>query len=330
MERRFLRFVGKLWETGEFEPGIGWETERVARRPRAEDGLTLQLLSGDGDVLVEAGVEVRTPLCRSGERREMRGQRLVSYLPLHADGRTVVLLRDGRAVHRVDLPQAAPRIRITSHDVDKTGRVHLRWDATHDRTLWFDVVFTDGEHRSVSVARELTEHEATVDTANLPGGLGCSVTVLATDGLRSSLARSAPFDLPEQPPRLTISMPKDGDVVAAGQPISLLGHSHEVGGRALSDDHLVWLIDGAPVARGRRMAPAGPLAPGAHRVELAFAPNGETVARIGVTLRVAGHTPEYEAWRAISASLTRNETSAIPPSEPTAPASYRSETAPRP
>ncbi|MGH9889235.1 MAG: hypothetical protein ACREBE_27120 [bacterium] len=312
MERRFLRFVGKLWETGEFEPGIGWETECVARRPRATDGLMLRLLDAHGQVLVETGAELRTPSCRPGGTRGMQGERLIGYLPLHAEGRTVVLLRHGRPVYHVDLPKEAPRVTITSREIDKKGSVHLRWEAQHDRKLWFDVVFTDGEHRSVSVARELTGHETVVDTAHLAGGLGCSVTVLATDGLRSALARSAPFDLPTQAPRLTISMPRDGEVVAPGQPISLLGHSHDVAGRALRDDDLVWLIDGTPVARARRIAAAGPLEPGAHHVELIYAPNGQAAARSSVTLHVSEHTPEYEAWRAISASLHRTTTLTLP------------------
>jgi hypothetical protein len=308
MERRFLRFVGKLWETGEFEPGIGWETERVARRPGASDGLLLRLLDARGNVLVETGAQLRTPACRPGGTRGMRGERLVGYLPLHFQGRTVVLLRHGRPVYRVDLPKEAPRVAITGREIDKEGHVRLRWEAQHDRKLWFDVVFTDGEHRSMSVARELTVREAVVDPTHLPGGLGCSLTVLATDGLRSALARSSPFDLPTQAPRLTISMPRDGEVVAPGQPISLLGHSHDVAGRALRDDHLVWLIDGTPIARAQRVAAAGPLEPGEHRVELVYAPNGQTAARSVVTLRVSEHTPEYEAWRAISASLHRATT----------------------
>ena len=304
MERRFLRFVGKLWETGEFEPGVGWETARIARRPSCAAGHALQLLDDQDDVLVETGVELHVSMCRVQGTRGVTGKKVIGYLPLLVKARAVVFRKGERVLHAVQLAAAQPRIAITSVDVDAAGCVHLRWEAEHDRRLRFNVVFVDAKRRAIPVARELSDSHLTFATAELQCGPGCSVAVLATDGLRSAMVRSEQFDLPEQPPRLTIMMPNDGDLVAPDQPISLLGHARDAAGRALPDDELIWSVDDRIVARGRRMASAGPFEPGVHCVELAYASGSEIAVRSHVQLHVAERSPEQHAWRMISASGT--------------------------
>src|SRR5436309_2123796 len=114
IERGFLRFVGKLWETGEFEPGIGWETARIARRPSCTPGYTLELIDDAGNVLIETGVELSEPACRVQGTRGMTGQKVIGYLPLHAKGHSVVFRRGDRILHRTEIAASPPRIAITS------------------------------------------------------------------------------------------------------------------------------------------------------------------------------------------------------------------------
>lgn len=299
MERRYLRFVGKLWENGEFEPGIGWETTRIARNARSTPGYQLQLLDAAGDPLVDAGVELRAGACGGRRGQGMASHPVAGYLPLHPAGRTVVFRREATALHTVRLAAAPPRIAVGRVDLGGAGRVHLGWTVEHESPLWFNVVLVDGEGRAIPVARGLTEPRLVLPTADLPGGAGCSLAVLATDGLRSAMARSEPFDLPRQPARLVILAPADGDTIAADQPFSLLGRAHDLAGRPLPDDRLVWLVDGEVVARGRRLVPAGPLAPGDHRVELALASDDGEAPRATVRLRVPERSPAQDSWLAI-------------------------------
>jgi hypothetical protein len=303
-ERRFLRFVGKLWETGEFELGVGWETARIARRPLCTAGYALQLLDDAGNVLVETSVELRGPTCRVQGTRGMTGQKVIGYLPFVANGRTVVFRQGDRIRYRTEVAASPPRIAITGLETNGEGRVHVRWEAEHARHLRFNVVFVDAKRRAIPVARELSDSHLLLATVDLPGGPGCSFAVLATDGLRSAMVRSDRFDLPEQPPRLTIMMPNDGDLIVPDQPISLLGHTRDAAGRPLPDDGLIWSVDDRIVARGQRMAPAGPFEPGAHRVELAYLSGSEVVVRSHVQIHVAERSPEQHAWRTISASRT--------------------------
>lgn len=304
IERRFLRFAGKLWETGEFEPGVGWETVRIARRPSCAPGYSLELVDDAGNVLVETGVELSESACRVQGTRGMTGSQVIGYLPLHAKGHTIIFRQSDRILHRTEIAASPPRIAITGLEIDKKGCVHIRWEAEHDRRLKFNIVFVDAKQRTIPVARELSDNHLLLETADLPGDPGCSIAVLATDGLRSAMARSERFDLPEQPPRLMILLPNDGDSVAPDQPISLLGHAHGAAGQALPDDELIWSVDGQIVARGQRMAPAGPFEPGLHRLELAYLAGSEVGVRSHVEIHVAERSPEQRAWRAIAASLS--------------------------
>jgi hypothetical protein len=306
-ERRFLRVAGKLWETGEFEPAIGWETARIARRPVCAEGYSLQLLDDEGRLLLKTGVEVRVPLCRVRGARGVGGHRVNGYIPLVPNARALVFRQGARILYRTDLAPVPPQITITGVEAPGSDSVRVRWKAKHDRELRFNVVFIDAARRATPVARELTESYLTFSAADLGGGAGCSIAVLATDGLRSAMARSKPFDLPEHPPILTILAPNDGDVIAPDQPVSLHGHARDAAGRSLPDDGLVWYVDGELVARGLRIAPAGPFEPGAHRVELAYVSGEQVKARSRVQLRVPECSPEHHAWRAISASLRRPE-----------------------
>jgi hypothetical protein len=301
--RRFLRFVGKLWENGEFEPGIGWETTRISRRPVRADGYSLELLDDQDRVLVEAGVEVRVPICRVKVARGMSGRRVNGYLPFVPNGRVLVFRKDERTFYRAAIAASAPRLSITSVKATSHGRVQVRWDARHDRDLRFSVVLLDAQNRSVSVARGLTESHLDFSVTDLPGGPGCTVAVLATDGLRSSTARSETIDLPQHPPMLTILTPNDGGVIAPGQIVSLVGHARDAAGRPLTDDGLVWSVDDQVIARGQRMIPAGPFEPGEHRVELAYVLENQPRTRFHIRLRVPDRTPEQDAWRAIAATM---------------------------
>jgi hypothetical protein len=303
MERRYLRFVGKIWDTGEFEPGVGWETDRIARRTRCTPGHRLHLLNEAGYVVVEAGVELRAGTCQIQGAPGMTSQRVVGYLPLHPAGRTVVLLKGDRVVHEVELSIAAPRIAITSVDVEDDC-VHVRWEAEHERVLCFNVVFVDAQRCAIQVAREVKCTDLTLATAEIPGGPECSLAVLATDGLRSAMIRSHPFDLPQTPPRVTIHTPVDGETLAADQPISLLGGAHDRAGRPVSDEHLVWSVNGEAVACGQRLTLAGPLKPGDHHVELVWACDGQPPARAAARVRVCERTAAQDAWLALASGQT--------------------------
>ena len=288
--RRFLRFAGTLWENDEFEPGVGWETERIARRPDPNPEYVLWLADADGQRLTAGAIELRGQACRVQDDG-MRAAKVLGYLPLHPDGRTVVFQHRDRVLHRAELAERAPSITVSAVDIDDDQRVRVNWRAEHERELWYSVVLlADGY--AIPVGRDLRGTEFVFPTDDMPGGPRCAVAVLATDGYRSSQSRSATFTLPERPVVVRILAPGDGETVAPDQPISLLGHAHDAAGRPAPDDRLVWTVDGVPAARGQRLALAGPFGPGEHRIELAYADG----ARAEITVVVPERSPAQREW----------------------------------
>jgi hypothetical protein len=131
--------------------------------------------------------------------------------------------------------------------------------------------------------------------------------VLATDGLRSAMVRSAPIDLPEAEPRVAIVRPIPSETFLPDHPISLVGAAFDIPGHAVYDDGLVWTVDGHVVARGQRVAATGSLGPAEHRVELMYGTSEATLAHADLTLGVPGRTRGQEAWLRISSGDTSLE-----------------------
>ncbi|SDY88897.1 hypothetical protein [Nitrosomonas sp. Nm58] len=304
MARTFLRFVGKLWENGEFEPGIGWETERIRRRPNPDPYHQLQIIDKMGNVLAAGSVELRTPLCRSRGTDGMIGAKVVGYVALHPEGYAVVFRCGERILYRVELKPERPAITRITVKVDEDYRIHANWEAEHSQPLWFNLIFIDSDRRAISIGHELSEKQLVIETNHLPGGPNCTLAILATDGVRSTTMLSDPFSLPEKPPQLLIITPGGGEVLNPDQPISLLGNAHDLAGRTLSDEHLIWMVDGEVFAQGKRLVPLGPLVPGPHRIKLAYQPpNSDITVQTEVTVNVSNRSPEQEEWLKISRSF---------------------------
>jgi hypothetical protein len=98
----------------------------------------------------------------------------------------------------------------------------------------------DGGESWRFVAGGLDTTSVTVDLDGLPSGERCLFQVLATAGLRTGIATSEPFRVPERPARLLIGSPRDGDRVTAGSSVYLFGAAFLPGGATASPDRLRW------------------------------------------------------------------------------------------
>lgn len=293
-EDTYVRVAGRLRATGEFTPGIGWETERRAGHLQADPDYRLELVDGEGSVLAEGGVEVRAPICGGGVVPSVR---VVGYVAVRPAGRAVVLRHGEEELYRAELAPERPVVSSVQVDVRDDGTVVARWEASHDRGLRYRLLLVDGQRRAIPITDHFDESEITVRADELPGGLGCRLAVVATDGLRSAAGRSEPFDLPERPPSVVIGSPVDGEVVLPDWPVTLSGQAFDLAGGELPEDGLRWFVDGADAGRGR-LGVGGPFEPGEHVVQLAY---GDGVAE--VTVSVPERTAEQEEWRAVSAGL---------------------------
>lgn len=298
----FVRVAGRLQASGEFQPEIGWETELKADRPRPDPDYRLDLVDGDGAVLAEGGVEVRAPIC-GGEGGVVTAFRIVGYVPVHQGGRDVVLRRGDQELYRAELAPERPVVARVEVSVEDDGNVVVRWEAVHDRPLRYRLLLVDGARHAIPITDHLVQSEVSLSAGELCGGRGCSVAVVATDGLRSGVRKSDPFDLLERPPSVEITSPADGQLVLPDHPVTLLGRGLDHLSAELPQERLVWSVDGQAVGRGHSPGVAGPFEPGEHLIELAYR-DGEGVMRAEARVGVPERSPEQKAWLAVSAELS--------------------------
>ena len=281
----FIRFDGHLAEDMTFTRRLGWETERIAHRPREGDGrYLLELLDEDRRPLVAVSPHVAFDECSTGVERRLT--RVVAYIPLRPEGRELVFRRGEIAIHRESVSTDPPRVRITKLGRRDDGVVELEWEASAPGLL-ARVVYLAGPRRGFVVVRERRGNRATVHLSRFPGTRDGRLAVLVSDGTRSSSAVSRPFRVPDKPPVCSIAAPVAGEVLQADQPFSLLGRCRDVAGANLPDSGLRWLIDGEVAAEGAHLALAPPLPPGAHEIVLEYRQRRAIVARTRARITVA-------------------------------------------
>jgi hypothetical protein len=298
VESTFLRIAGTLDEAFVYRPRTGWETQRITHRPQPTPGYRLCLLDDEDRVLVEVEPSVAARRCAPEDEPALLD--VLGYLPLDPGGTAYVLLRGERPLYRRAIPPVPPRVEITQAEVDGE-RALLRWQASGEGSLRFDVGCRTGPGRVFALARGIEETSLDADLRGVPGPEAWFV-VIASDGVRSATALSEVFDLPRRAPRVSLMQPADGQRIPPGQPIDLAGLAVDAGGRALPAEALHFTVDGETLARGVRQTIAGPLSAGEHRIVLEY--HAEDVeARAEATIIVDEPDDDYVRWERLVAGV---------------------------
>lgn len=145
-----------------------------------------------------------------------------------------------------------------------TGALDVAWTASDPDgdALSFDLFLTrDGGATFLEpLALGLSDPSFSIDTSNLGGGTA-QIRVVASDGVQSTSADSAPFLLPNQPPRPQISSPSDGTIVRVGQLLNLEGKAVDPQDGAVIATSLVWSTPTRTLGTGSQVSitdlPAG-------------------------------------------------------------------------
>lgn len=287
--RTWMRLEGRLWEDLTFEPGTGWETDVIARRPPEGDGTWMvELLDDKGQVVFDTSPVVRFARPPGTPPGRMHAARVVAYLPTHPEGRRIRLRRRDFVVYARPVAAAAPGVTITHQEVTEDREVVLHWEPTDGpgRPLVYRVVY-QAEGRGVfPVARDLLATSLRIPLRQLPGSPRGRLAVMATDGLRSSFAQTETFAVPHQPARVAILEPHPYKQVPFNHPLTLRGVAHDDAGRRLDDTGFVWMVDGQLLARETNLALAARLTPGEHTIVLAWEGAGAPRAETRVIVRV--------------------------------------------
>lgn len=179
-------------------------------------------------------------------------------------------------------------------------RMTVTWQASDSDAsdkLIFTVQYSpDGGQTWRALATNVT-NRGTTDTMSLalnqldgiPGSVGAValVRVAASDGYNTSLTTSQPFSVANRLPAVSIDTPVDGQTLAAGQPLLLVGGATDVEDGGLRADSLSWSVDGQPVGSDQ---PVRGLTPGQHTVALTARDSNGQKQTAQVTISVAALT----------------------------------------
>lgn len=207
---------------------------------RVPGSYTIRLLNAQGNTLADypftATATDDSELLNFGE--------IVSFVPGTTQVR-IVRLADEKTLATEFVtaqPPVVSDVALQNAPDPIAGTVTLAWNATDadGNALHFDVLYQrDGAGPFVPLQMGITGTSAAIDTASLAGGSGV-FRVVATDGVQSAHADSAPLTVPAKPPQPGILEPSTGTQIHYGQLVNFMAHASDVQDGTVADTALVW------------------------------------------------------------------------------------------
>lgn len=179
----------------------------------------------------------------------------------------------GVVLRSVNAGVNAPAVQFTQPTGGQTfnGEVTARWtasDADGD-ALSYILQYSDNNGATwETVDAYLNETSVVVDTLDLTGGQQARFRIFASDGIRTSIAISNPFTVPNEPPTAEIQEPSGARTLREGQALALFGEGYDPDDGSLPSSQIKWSSNIAgQLGVGNSLTVAG-LAPGAHTITL--------------------------------------------------------------
>lgn len=217
---------------------------------------TLRLQDGSGQTLADYAF---TPLA-SDESPDWLT--FIESVPFVSGTRAIQIVRnaDGAALETVPVSPDAPTITISAarlaarpaaRPAQASQQVTLSWNASdlNNDPLTFDVLFSLDGVSFRPVEANLSGDGLTVDASKLPGGNGF-FRVIASDGVNTSYADSAPLQIDPKPPVMHILTPSDGQQAEYSAPLNFSGYADDLQDGSLTGDMLTWSTQYGSFATG--------------------------------------------------------------------------------
>ena len=208
-------------------------------------------------------------------------------IPWHEDATALVVMEGDKTLYTTPIKPRAPSVSFVV-PVGATalkGRVKVAWTGHPSANLTYILRYSyDGGKTWRALAAGLKAREYTVDFDSLPGGVHCVLQVLASSGVRTASATSAPFSVALKPAGVLIVAPQDGATFGPKQPVALWGAVDAMQGDASPQD-LEWSssLDGV-LGTGAQVC-ADRISAGSHRITLSL-PNRPGASQ-AVSIQVA-------------------------------------------
>ena len=281
-------------------PGILAELTELPAGFPSNHPVRLQLLDQAGQVLVDAPA----PLQEGSEGPIALVSRA---LPVTATARLLRLVDGGRTLAERQITPSAPTLHLGSPLVEG-DTLSLAWvaaDADGDPLRFTTQFSADGE-RWQTLGLNQDAPRISVNTAALPGGDAARVRVLATDGIHTTLATSAPFPLSRRAPEVHITGLEEGAQRDFGTVPDAAGFGYDAEDGSLPDAALQWTLVGPENRQGiGATPPLAALAPGEYSLVLRGSDSdgliGSRTVRFGVRALApsdggAGSAPVLDGW----------------------------------
>jgi hypothetical protein len=252
-------------------------------RPLSE--VSCELLDEGGDVLVFHRCRLR------GSHLDPDGPHIDFHeaIPWVAQAAAIRFLRNNEVVHVHDIEANAPTVEIPEASFRYSDKpMTFTWSGRHpSAALRYMVRYSADDGKTWRVfAASLGRQEWRLQPRQLPGGDRCLLQVVASSGIRTSVAQTQPFSSPRKPRSAVILSPKSNSETGAARSAVLRGgaFSSDFGLGAMED--VVWTsnLDGV-LGRGFEVV-ADDLSSGVHTITLSVPDGQGGMATASTLLRV--------------------------------------------
>ena len=184
----------------------------------------------------------------------------------------------------------APRVSVSAPQAGTADRLTVTWsssDADQD-PLRHTVLYSADDGRTWNpIGMDLSGTSLSVARWSLPGSNTARIRVIASDGLRSTVATSPAFTLPNLAPMLSVDSPADGFIASGAQSIPLTATAVDAEDGPLGGS-VVWSsdVDGQLGTGATLVQRADLLSQGTHRITATVTDSGGATASASVTITV--------------------------------------------
>jgi hypothetical protein len=264
-------------------PDSTWVDTAATTLVAANGEYTLRLLDAADGIVSELQFDL--PDSDGPPGADTGGRSFVLAMPFVDQTARVVLLQDGAEVASRSASPNPPTVQVLEPNGGESyaGSLSIRWEAKDldGDPLRFLVQYSadNGATWRVVETETFSTTLEIADVSHLPGtnGMTALVRVFANDGLHTGSDTSdRPFSLRMQPPNAHISNPSEGEIVAWGKTLDLLGDAFDVEDGRVDGSGLSWLVDSLPAGTGREVDIKG-LTLGKHTVRLTAKDSGNMV-----------------------------------------------------
>jgi len=208
----------------------------------------LEAQEASGAALISHCFDLTFVNYETGETTNVDGFNLI--LPYPSSVARIVLKKGSHVLVVRQVSANAPVVTVLSPDGGETwaasGTYTITWSASDSDgdSLTYSVLYSSDGNNWVPLETAITETQQIANAAELAGGNGAKVMVLASDGINTSTDESnAPFTVGRKGPQAFVLSPEDGDTFLAGKPLLLQGYAYDLEDGTLGEAALGWSSD---------------------------------------------------------------------------------------